>query len=111
MGNTVDVVIWRGNKEQTLKLRIGEQEEAEKQNASAQGGPAKKQPEPDQAVTSTIEQLGLTLQKVSDQLREKYGLSDGREGCGGDQGRAQQPGGGEAAAGSATSSSRSTRRP
>ena len=27
-------------------------------------------------MTSTIEQLGLTLQKVTDQLREKYGLSD-----------------------------------
>ncbi len=62
-----------------MKLRIGEQEEPEKQNASAQG-PAKKQPEPDQAVTSTIEQLGLTLQKVSDQLREKYGLSDNVKG-------------------------------
>src|SRR5262249_57862292 len=64
----------------TFKLRIGEQEEPEKQNASAQGGPSKKQPEPDQQVTSTIEQLGLTLQKVSDQLREKYGLSDNVKG-------------------------------
>ena len=27
-------------------------------------------------MTSTIEQLGLTLQKVTDQLRERYGLSD-----------------------------------
>src|SRR6266404_4548424 len=80
VGSTVDIVVWRGGKEQSLKLRIGEQEEPEKQNASAQGGPAKKQPEPDQAVTSTIEQLGLTLQKVSDQLREKYGLSDNVKG-------------------------------
>ncbi|TMJ31800.1 MAG: PDZ domain-containing protein, partial [Alphaproteobacteria bacterium] len=51
----------------------------EKQNASAQG-PGKKAPEPDQAITSTIEQLGLTLQKVSDQLREKYGLGDNVKG-------------------------------
>jgi len=51
------------------------QEEAEKQNISAQGG-QKKPAEPDQPVTSTIEQLGLTLQKVTDQLRERYGLSD-----------------------------------
>jgi serine protease Do len=57
-----------------LKLRVGEQEEAEKQNTSAQG--AKKPSPPDQPVTSTIEQLGLTLQKVTDQLRERYGLSD-----------------------------------
>jgi len=57
-----------------LKLRVGEQEEAEKQNTSAQG--TKKPAEPDQPVTSTIEQLGLSLQKVTDQLRERYGLSD-----------------------------------
>ena len=77
VGGTVDIVVWRGGKEQTLKIRIGEQEEPEKQNASANGNaPPKKAPEPDQAVTSNVEQLGLTLQKVSDQLREKYGLSD-----------------------------------
>ena len=75
VGSTVDVVVWRGAKEVPLKLRIGEQEEADKQNASAQGN-SKKQAEPDQQITSTIEQLGLTLQKVPDQLRERYGLSD-----------------------------------
>jgi serine protease Do len=75
VGSTVDVVVWRGGKEVPLKLRIGEQEEADKQNAAAQGAP-KKPAEPDQPVTSTIEQLGLTLQKPSDQLRERYGLSD-----------------------------------
>ena len=80
VGSTVDIVVWRGGKEVPLKLRIGEQEEAEKQNVSAQGGATKKPPEADQAVTSTIEQLGLTLQKVSDQLREKYGLSDNAKG-------------------------------
>src|SRR6185312_13129923 len=37
VGSTVDVVVWRGGKETTLKLRVGEQEEPEKQNASAQG--------------------------------------------------------------------------
>ena len=79
VGNTVDIVVWRGGKEVPLKLKIGEQEEAEKTNVSAQG-PAKKPPEQDQAVTSTIEQLGLTLQKISDQLREKYGLSDSAKG-------------------------------
>jgi len=74
VGSTVDVVVWRGGKEVPLKLRVGEQEEAEKQNTSAPG--PKKPAEPDQPVTSTIEQLGLTLQKVTDQLRERYGLSD-----------------------------------
>ncbi len=80
VGSTVDIVVWRGGKEAQFKLKIGEQEEAEKTNASAQGSAPKKAPEPDQAVTSTVEQLGLTLQKISDQLREKYGLSDGAKG-------------------------------
>jgi serine protease Do len=75
VGSTVDIVVWRGGKEVPLKLRIGEQEEADKQNVAAKGGD-KKSAEPDQPVTSTVEQLGLTLQKVTDQLREKYGLSD-----------------------------------
>jgi serine protease Do len=79
VGSTVDVVVWRQGKEQTFKLKIGEQEEPEKQNASAQAAP-KKPADPDQAVSSSIEQLGLTLQKISDQLREKYGLSDNAKG-------------------------------
>ena len=79
VGSTVDVVVWRQGKEQSFKLKIGEQEEPEKQNASAQATP-KKPADPDQAVSSSIEQLGLTLQKISDQLREKYGLSDNAKG-------------------------------
>ncbi|MBS0537339.1 MAG: DegQ family serine endoprotease [Proteobacteria bacterium] len=80
VGSTVDVVVWRGGKELPLKLKIGEQEEAEKTNVSAQGSAPKKPADQDQALTSTIEQLGLTLQKISDQLREKYGLSDSAKG-------------------------------
>jgi serine protease Do len=79
VGSTVDLVVWRGGKEVPLKLRVGEQEEAEKQNAAAPGG-TKKPAEPDQPIVSTVEQLGLTLQKVTDQLREKYGLSDQAKG-------------------------------
>jgi serine protease Do len=79
VGSTVDLVVWRGGKEVPLKLRVGEQEEAEKQNAAAPGG-AKKPAEPDQPIVSTVEQLGLTLQKATDQLREKYGLSDQAKG-------------------------------
>jgi serine protease Do len=75
VGSTIDIVVWRQGKEQSFKLRIGEQEEPEKQNAAAQGAP-KRPVEPDQPVASNIEQLGLTLQKATDQLRERYGLSD-----------------------------------
>ena len=73
------LAVWRQGKEQALKLRIGEQEEAEKQNVSATG-PAKKSQEKDAPVASDVEQLGLTLQKVTDQLRERYGLSDNVKG-------------------------------
>ncbi|HYC65146.1 MAG TPA: DegQ family serine endoprotease [Reyranellaceae bacterium] len=79
VGSTVDVVVWRQGKEQTFKMRIGEQEEQEKTNVSATG-PAKKPQEKDAVVTSDIEQLGLTLQRVTDQLRERYGLSDNVKG-------------------------------
>lgn len=79
VGSTIDLVVWRQGKEVPLKLRVGEQEEADKQTASATGTP-KKPAEVDQPVTSTIEQLGLTLQKPSDQLREKYGLSNQQKG-------------------------------
>ena len=79
VGATIDVTVWRQGKEQALKLRIGEQEEAEKQNVSATG-PAKKPQEKDAPVASDVEQLGLTLQKVTDQLRERYGLSDNVKG-------------------------------
>ncbi|UYN94306.1 MAG: DegQ family serine endoprotease [Enhydrobacter sp.] len=80
VGSNVDVVVWRQGKEQTLKLRIGEQDEPEKQNVSAQGGARKPGGAADQPVVSTIEQLGLTLQKPTDQLREKFGLSDNVKG-------------------------------
>jgi serine protease Do len=79
VGATVDLTVWRQGKEQALKLRIGEQEEAEKQNVSATG-PARKPQEKDAPVASDVEQLGLTLQKVTDQLRERYGLSDNVKG-------------------------------
>ena len=44
VGATVDVVVWRGSKETTLKLRIGEQEEAERAERSAQGPGKKRSP-------------------------------------------------------------------
>jgi serine protease Do len=81
VGSTVDTVVWRQGKQQTLKLKIGEQDEPEKQNASAKGSSGPKKPaDRDKAVTSTVEQLGLTLQKPSDQLREKFGLPDNVKG-------------------------------
>ena len=98
VGSTVDIMVWRGGKEVPLKLRIGEQEEPEKQNASAQGR-RKKPAEPDQAVTSTIEQLGLTLAEGDRPAAREVRPVGQRQGRGRHQGGAQQPGGREAAPG------------
>ena len=80
VGSTVDVVVWRGGKETTAEApgrRAGGAREAERLGP---GLVEEAGAEPDKAITSTIEQLGLTLQKVNDQLREKYGLSDNVKG-------------------------------
>jgi serine protease Do len=77
VNETVDAVVWRSGKRTSLKVRIGENQEAEKQNAAlGPGGNSRKPPEQAQPQPSTIDQLGLTLSRISDQLRERYNLSD-----------------------------------
>ena len=98
VGSTVDIVVWRGGKEVPLKLRIGEQEEAEKQNAAAQGG-AKKPAEPDQPVD--LDHRAARPHPAEGHrpaAREVRPVRPG-EGRRRHQGGAQQPGGREAAPG------------
>jgi len=81
VGDTVDAVIWRSGKRSTLKIKVLENQEPEKQNAAlGQGGSGKKPPEPAQPQPSTIDQLGLTLSRMTDQLRERYNLADNVKG-------------------------------
>jgi len=72
-------VVWRGGKRMPLKVRIGENQEAEKA-ALGPGGTPRKAPEQAQPQPATIDQLGLTLSRITDQLRERYNISDTAKG-------------------------------
>ena len=98
VGSTVDIVVWRGGKEVPLKLRIGEQEEAEKQNAGRQGRrqearrarPAGR-PRPSSSLASPCRRSPTSCARSM-----AFGPGEGRRHH---QGGAQQPGGREAAPG------------
>ena len=81
VGDTVEVIVQRAGKRQTLRVKVGELEEPDKQVASAPGGTPKgpntpKDPDP----PGTIEPFGLTVSRLTDQLREKYSLGDAQKG-------------------------------
>lgn len=78
VGETVDVIVMRGGKRQTLKLKVGELEDSDKQQAAAKGGkgPAPKEAEP----PGTIDPFGITVARLTDTLREKHGLQNAQKG-------------------------------
>jgi len=78
VGETVDVVVMRGGKRTTLKLKVGELEDSDKQQAAAKGGkaPAPKESDP----PGTIEPFGVTVARLTDTLREKHGLQNAQKG-------------------------------
>ena len=79
VGDTVDVVVMRGGKRTTLKLKVGELEDSDKQQAAAKGsgkGPAPKESDP----PGTIEPFGVTVARLTDTLREKHGLQNAQKG-------------------------------
>ncbi|HJQ59807.1 MAG TPA: DegQ family serine endoprotease [Vineibacter sp.] len=79
VGETVDVVVMRASKEQTLKLKVGELEDGDKQTASAKGSskpPSTKEADP----PGTIEPFGITVARLTDTLREKHGLQNAQKG-------------------------------
>lgn len=68
VGAEADVVVWRDGKRMTVKVKVGELEEAERvQTAAAESrdGSAKAQ---------TVETFGLTLAEASAELRERYDI-------------------------------------
>ncbi len=79
VGETAEAVIWRAGKRTPLKVRIGENQEAEKA-ALGPGAAPRKAPEPAQPQPATVDQLGLTLSRITDQLRERYNISDNAKG-------------------------------
>ena len=68
-GKTVDVVVWRDRAKMTVAVEIAKLKEGEEQVASAEEGAT------DQS-THSSELLGLTLAKITPELKREYGLSD-----------------------------------
>ena len=75
VNKTVDVVVWRNSEKMTLSVSVGELEEREAKVASRSGGgkTAGKAAE-------KIEALGLTVAKVTTDLRERYSLDKDAKG-------------------------------
>jgi serine protease Do len=78
VGSTVEVEVMRGGKRTTLKLKVGELEDSDKQTASAKGSgkPSAKDADP----PGTIEPFGITVARLTDTLREKHGLQNAQKG-------------------------------
>ncbi len=68
IGKEVDVVIWRGNREITLKVEVGELPETVPQLAAVD--PTESLGEADEEV------LGMTLSPLTAEMREQFSLSD-----------------------------------
>ena len=77
VGREVPVEVWRSGEIETVTVALGELEAAEEQGLLASGegdgdgGPAS---------ARTLDELGLTLAPMSDELRERYGISNDVEG-------------------------------
>ncbi|MGE0153375.1 MAG: DegQ family serine endoprotease [Reyranellaceae bacterium] len=69
VGNEVDVVVWRDGKRRTVKVKVGELEEAEKvQTAAASDNPSAG------PRGQTLDTFGLTLSEMSAELRDRYDI-------------------------------------
>ena len=68
IGKEVDVVIWRGNREITLKVEVGELPETVPQLAAV---------DPTESLSEANEEiLGMTLSPLTAEMREQFSLSD-----------------------------------
>jgi serine protease Do len=80
IGTEVDVEVLRKGETVTIPVKLGRLEEAEKAAlaaGAADGGPA---PEEDQAEVEEQSLLGMTLSVLTDDLRDKFDLSDDIDG-------------------------------
>ena len=68
IGKEVDVVVWRGDKEITMKVEVGELPETVPQLAAVD--PSESPAEPEEEV------LGMTLSPLTADMREQFSLSD-----------------------------------
>lgn len=71
---TVDVIVWRDGKEETVKVKVGAQENTEPEVAAAE--PAKK----DDGGESEVKAIGLKVSPINDKTRERFKLSEDAKG-------------------------------
>lgn len=71
LDKTVDVVIWRNGKQQTVKLKVGELTEENEKLASAPSSGGEK---PTELARNELKELGVTVVEIDDGAREKYGV-------------------------------------
>ena len=71
IGKSVPVEVWRGERARTLSVQIGELEEEVPVLASA--GPSGNAIEPEEA---TIDDLGVSVTSITDEMREQFKLPD-----------------------------------
>lgn len=69
VGQTVDVDVWRDRKKITLKVKVGELEEAERSGAIAESRPVEK-------TSATLEEMGLSIGSIDEEMRDRFDLSD-----------------------------------
>ena len=71
---TVKVTVWRKRQESTVDVKVGELDESEKvaSASSDQGAPA--------PAGTTVKALGLTLSKVTPELKQKFSLAEDADG-------------------------------
>ena len=70
IGERAEVVVWRKGKKLTFKIKLGELDE-EKIALATEGGGSKKG-----ADHSAVPDLGLALDRITPELREKFGLGE-----------------------------------
>ncbi len=70
VGDTVDVVIVRKGKEQTVKVKLGRLEDGEKTMAQNGDGSGKS------PVVESTKVLGMTLSDLNDEMRKKFEVAD-----------------------------------
>ena len=74
INETVPIVVWRDGKRLSLSVKVGEQEDEDVEKAK----PITKYSS--DSSKNHIKDLGLSLEKVTDKSRKRYGLPEGSEG-------------------------------
>jgi serine protease Do len=75
IGKSVEVVVFRDGKRETLQVTVGRLEEGEVTASSEENGPSEGQQAP-----AAVELLGMTLSRLTDERRQEFNVLDDVEG-------------------------------